>query len=151
MLSMLYTCILMLDHYYHNPHRDQRKIGCPVVSATDKLAMVQMWVAVILEEDRTIFRGNPIQCNLKGLITSKSQKRRVMRVLVVLVVVVASCFLFAEGTLPGFKATITQNGVNYAKDVGVKFLLQKLAHITIPDQRYLLNNKSTQVITLSPF
>lgn len=41
---------------------------------------------------------------------------------------------FSLAQLPGFKSTITQNGLNYAKNIGVELLEKLLNTITIPDQ-----------------
>jgi len=56
-----------------------------------------------------------------------------------LLVVVVSCFLAAQlasSVLPGIKSTISQTGLNYARDVGLAYLQQKLngMTVTVPNQ-----------------
>jgi lipopolysaccharide-binding protein len=52
------------------------------------------------------------------------------------VTLLLACCLFslALAVSPGFKITLSQAGVNYAKDVGVAYLLKKLAVVHVPDQ-----------------
>lgn len=54
--------------------------------------------------------------------------------------------LCVEGRLPGFKAVITQGGVDYIKDVAVPILLSQLSSVDIPD---IDGSTSTPVGTIS--
>jgi len=51
----------------------------------------------------------------------------------ILVLSILGLVLPALSAAPGFKATLTQRGVSYAKDVGLEVLKQKLSQITVPE------------------
>nr|AKH45418.1 LBP-BPI1 [Apostichopus japonicus] len=59
-----------------------------------------------------------------------TQTRKIVCLLVTLVGIGAVTL----STQPGFEARITQNGLNFLRDVGVAILKQKITSLTIPDQ-----------------
>jgi len=51
---------------------------------------------------------------------------------------IMTAFVASQDALPGFKATLSQSGINYAREVGIQFLQQKMqGTINIPDQEYV--------------
>ncbi|PIK61506.1 putative bactericidal permeability-increasing protein [Apostichopus japonicus] len=56
------------------------------------------------------------------------------RIIVCLLVTLVGIGAVTLSTQPGFEARITQNGLNFLRDVGVAILKQKITSLTIPDQ-----------------
>eukprot|EP01116_Phalansterium_solitarium_P018699 TRINITY_DN5049_c0_g1_i1.p1 TRINITY_DN5049_c0_g1~~TRINITY_DN5049_c0_g1_i1.p1 ORF type:complete len:515 (-),score=215.13 TRINITY_DN5049_c0_g1_i1:375-1880(-) len=55
---------------------------------------------------------------------------------------ILALFIHAVAAQPGFKTTLTQNGVNYLETVGIEFLQKALASLTVPD----INGKTSSPI-----